>query len=84
MCIYVPSEIMSIVGVLKGCILSPLHFKIFLKLIITTILEDEEKGVQIGDVWINNLCFTDDRTLLAESPNELQAMVAESENIDMK
>ena len=37
---------------------------------------------------INNLCFIDDRALLAESPNELLAMVNRveevSENLGMK
>ena len=32
-------------------------------------------AVQIGGVRINNLHFADDTALLAESPNELQAMV---------
>ena len=47
----------TIVGVLQGCILSPLLFNIFLEL-ITTALEDEEIGMQIGGVKIKNLHFT--------------------------
>ena len=38
-------------------------------------LEDEEIGVQIGGVRTNNLHFSEDTALLAESPNELQAVV---------
>ena len=49
---------------------------------ITTALEDEEIGVQIGGVKINNLCLTNDIAVLAESPNELQVEV--SENLGMK
>lgn len=52
-----------IVGVLQGCVLSPLLFNIFLKLKITTALED----VEIDGVGIDNLCFADD------SANELQS-----------
>lgn len=44
--------------------------------------------MQIGGVQINTLCFTDERALLTESPNELQVTVNRvmevSENIDMK
>ena len=62
------------IGVLQGYIISPLLINIFLELIIATAREDEEIGVQIGSVQIN-LCFANDTALLAESPNELQAMV---------
>ena len=76
------------IGVLQGCVLSPLYFNIFLELIIATALEDEGIGVQIGGVRINNLYFADDTALLAESPNELQAMVNRvvevSENLGME
>ena len=52
------------IGALQGCVLSPLLFNIFLELIIITALEDEEIGMQIGGVRINNLHFTDDTALL--------------------
>lgn len=39
------------------------------------VLSREEIGVQIGVMQINNLCFTNNTALLAESPNEPQAMV---------
>ncbi|KAK7801417.1 hypothetical protein U0070_027259 [Myodes glareolus] len=71
-----------------GYVLSPLLFDIFLELIIASALEDEEIGVQIGGVRINNLCFADDTALLAESPNKLQAIVNRvvevSENLGLK
>ena len=55
---------------------------------IATALEDEETGVQLGCVWINNMHFTDDTALLGESPNELQAVVNRvvevSENLGTK
>ena len=49
-----------IIGVMQGCVLSPLNYNVFLELIIATALEDEEIGMQIGGVRINNLCFADD------------------------
>ena len=72
---------------MQGCVLSPL-FNIFRELTIATALEDVDLGVLIGSMQINNLCFADDTTLLAESPNELQVLVNRvveaSENFDMK
>ena len=59
---------------LQGCILSPLLFNMFLELKITRTLKDKEIDMQINGVRINNLCFTDDTALLAESLNDLQAM----------
>lgn len=53
----------------------PLPFNIFLELTVAIALEEEEIGVQIGAVWINSLHFADTMALLAESANELQAMV---------
>ena len=51
-------------------------------------MEDGEIAVQIGGVGSNNLRFAGDTALLAESPNELQAMVNRvvevSENLVMK
>lgn len=78
----------TIVGVLQGCVLSPLLFNIFLEIIITTSLEEEESGVQIGGVWINNLRFADDVSVLSETHEQLQVMVnrvvEESENFGMR
>ena len=43
------------VGVLQGCILSPLLFNILLEVVMAFALEDEELGVRIAGVRISNL-----------------------------
>ena len=68
-------EFKTIIGVLPGCLLSPLIFNIVLELIVTATLESEEIGMQIGGVRKGDLCFSCDTALLAESPNELQASI---------
>ena len=64
-------QLKTIVGELQGCALSSLLFNIFLELVIATAMEDEEIGMQIGGVQINDFHFSDDTALLAESPNVL-------------
>ena len=70
-CRELSDQFKTIVGVLQGCVLSPILFNIFLELIIVTAREGEE----IGGVRINNLHFANDTALLTENSNELQAMV---------
>jgi len=55
------------VGVLQGCILSPLLFNILLEVVMALALDDEKLGVRIAGVRISNLRFADDISLLAES-----------------
>lgn len=60
----------------QGCILSPLLFSIFIN-----DLRDEikklGKGVRFGNSRISMLFFADDIVLLAESQEDLEAMLAE-------
>ena len=65
----------TIVGVLQGCVLSPLLFNIFLELIMTRALEGSEEGAVIGGEMIGDLRFADDIALLAEQAAGLQESV---------
>jgi hypothetical protein len=63
---------MTIVGVLQGCVLSPLLFNIFLELIMAMALEGIEEGAAIGGELMTDLRFADDIALLAEQASGLQ------------
>ena len=51
------------VGVRPGCLLSSIFFNIFLKLIVSDVLEEHDGKVSIGDRNITNLLFADDKML---------------------
>ena len=65
----------TIVGVLQGCVLSPLLFNIFLKMMIALGMDDSSIGAVINGVKMRNLCFADDIAVLAEEEWELQDSV---------
>ena len=55
-------------GVCQGCILSPCLFNLYVEYIIRNIgLGEAETGIKIARSHINNLKYTDDTTLMAES-----------------
>ena len=55
-------------GVHQGCILSPCLFNLYAEYIMrNTGLEEAQAGIKITRRNINNLRYTDDTTLLAES-----------------
>ena len=58
-----------------GCLLSPTLINIFLKRIMSDILEEHGSRVSIGGRNITNLEFADDTDALAEEEQELQALV---------
>jgi len=62
----------TIVGVLQGCVLSPLLFNIFLELIMAMALDGSGEGAVIGGEVISDLRFADDIALLAEQAQGLQ------------
>ena len=55
-------------GVHKGCMLSPYLFNIYAEYIMRNAgLDETQAGIKIAGRNINNLRYTDDTTLMAES-----------------
>ena len=65
----------TIVGVLQGCVLSPLLFIIFLEAFIAIALDNSHSGTVINRVVISDLRFADDIALLSENVSDLQVTV---------
>ena len=67
-------------GVHQGCILSPWLFKLYAKYIMRNAgLDEAQAGIKIAWRNINNLRYTDDTTLMAESKEELKEPLDEGE-----
>ena len=71
------------------CILSPCLFNFYAEYIIrNTGLEEAQAGIKIAGRNINNLRYTDDTTLMAESEEELKSLLMkvkeESEKVGLK
>ena len=76
-------------GVCQGCILSPWLFNLYAEYIKRNAgLEEAQAGIKIARRNINNLRYTDDTTLMAESEEELKSLLrkvkVESENVGLK
>ena len=76
-------------GIHQGCILSPCLFNLYAKYIIRNVgLEDAQAKIKIAGRNINNLRYTDDTTLMAESEEELKSLLMkikeESEKVGLK
>ena len=76
-------------GVHQGCILSPCLFNLYAEIIMRNAgLEEAQAGIKIARRNINNLKYTDDTTLMAESKEELKSLLLkvkeESENVGLK
>ena len=62
--------------VLQGCILSPCLFNFYAEYIMWNTRKDEtQAGIKISGRNINNLRYTDDTTLAAESEEELKSLL---------
>ena len=69
--------------------MSPCLFNFYAEYIMRNAgLEETQAGIQIARRNINNLRYTDDTTLMAESEEELKSLLmrvkAESEKVDLK
>ena len=63
-------------GVHQGCILSPCLFNFYAEYIMRNAgLEEAQAGIKIAGRNINNLSYTDDTTLMAESEEELKSLL---------
>ena len=62
-------------GVRQGCILSPCLFNLYSEYIMRNVgLDEAQAGINIARRNINNLRYTDDTTLMAESEEELKSL----------
>ena len=76
-------------GVHQGCILSPCLFNFYAGYIMRNAgLEEAQAGIKIAGRNVNNLRYTDDTTLMAESKKELKSLLMrvkeESEKAGLK
>ena len=63
-------------GVHQGCILSPYLINLYAEYIMRNAgLEEAQAGIKIAGRNINNLRYTDDTTLMAESEEELKSLL---------
>ena len=63
-------------GVHQGCILSPCLFNFYAEYIMRNAgLEEAQAGIKIPSRNINNLRYTDDTTLMAETEEELKSLL---------
>ena len=63
-------------GVHQGCILSPYLFNLYAEYIMQNAgLDEAEAGIKTAGRNTNNLKYTDDTTLIAESKKEIKSLL---------
>ena len=74
-------------GVHQGCILSPAYLT-YMHIMKNAGLEEAQAGIKIAGRNINNLRYTDETTLMAETEEELKSLLMkvkeESEKVGLK
>ena len=76
-------------GVCQGCILSACLFNLYAEYILQNArLDEAQAGIKISERSINNLRYTDNATLMAESEKELKSLLMkmkeDSEKVGLK
>ena len=76
-------------GVHQGCILSPCLLNLYIEYFMQNArLDEAQAGITIAGTNINNLRYTDDSTVMAESKEELKSILMkmkdESEKVGLK
>jgi len=66
----------TLVGVLQGCVLSPLLFNIMLE-VVMALADVDEAGILVSGARISNLRFADDIAFLADGQPELQQQISQ-------
>ena len=62
-------------GVQQGCHLSPCLFNLYAEHMRNARPDELQAGIKIGGRNINNLRYSDDTTLMAESKGELKSLL---------
>ena len=72
-------------GVHQGCILSPSLFNFYVEYIMRNArLEEAQAEIKTADININNLRYTDDTPLMAESKKELKSLLVKVKELSEK
>jgi len=66
---------LTVIGVMQGCVLSPVLFNISLEVVIALALEGNEIGATISGNLISNVRFADNICLVATSNDDLQQLI---------
>ena len=72
-------------GVHQGCILSPCLFNLYAEYMMQNVgLDEAQARIKIPRRNINNLRYTDDTTLIAESEKELKSLLMKVKEESLK